>query len=78
MNISVRHFSTLLVQMLQRIKEVLTQKIQRKRCLFVIYIEMMQCASRKETTVRRKYFGTLEFPSSTRFYGQRSTAVASR
>lgn len=28
---------------------------------------MMQRASQKGTTVRQKYFGTLEFPSSTRF-----------
>lgn len=63
------------MRMLKRLKELLTQKIQRKRCLFVIYDAM--CIS-EETTVRRKYFGTLEFPSSTRFYRQRSTAVASR
>lgn len=39
---------------------------------------MMQCASQKGTTVRHKYFGTIEFPSSTRFYGHWSTAVALR
>lgn len=54
-----------------------TENPKKKMFICNLYRNDAMCIS-KETTVRRKYFGTLEFPSSTRFYGQRSTAVASR
>lgn len=42
-------------------------------CLFVI--SMMHCASQKGTTVRHKYFGTLDFASSSQFHGQRDNVA---
>lgn len=57
----------------ERVEKEGTFTQSEETCLFVI--SMMHCASQKGTTVRHKYFGTLDFASSSQFHGQRDNVA---